>query len=108
LPDSSCNPYLATAAVIAAGLDGIEHRIDPGEPHNVNLYDLSPAQLKELGIGLLPQNLHEALLALEEDPVLCGALGPLASEFLTLKHMEWVEYMRHVSDWELKNYLEFS
>jgi len=108
LPDSSCNPYLATASVIAAGLDGIERGMDPGEPHNVNLYELSPAQLKELGIGLLPQNLHEALLALEQDKVLCDALGPLANEFLSLKHREWVEYMRHVSDWELKTYLEFS
>jgi len=107
LPDGACNPYLATAAVIAAGLDGIERNLDPGEPHNQNLYEMSPAQLKEAGIGILPQNLHEALIALEQDTVLCKALGPVADEFLRLKHMEWVEYMRHVSDWEVKNYLEF-
>ena len=107
LPDGSCNPYLATAAVIAAGLDGIENDLDPGKPHNVNLYDLSPAELKAEGIGILPQNLHEALQALEQDTLLCDALGPVAGEFLRLKHMEWVEYMRHVSDWELKSYLEF-
>ncbi len=107
LPDGSCNPYLATAAVIAAGLDGIENDLDPGKPHNVNLYELSPAELKGERIGILPQNLHEALLALENDTVLCDALGPVAGEFLRLKHMEWVEYMRHVSDWELKSYLEF-
>ncbi|WP_298217725.1 type III glutamate--ammonia ligase [Halothiobacillus sp.] len=107
LPDGSCNPYLATAAVIAAGLDGIEKNLDPGKPHNMNLYDLSPADLKNEGIEILPQNLHEALKALEEDAVLCAALGPVAAEFLKLKHMEWVEYMRHVSDWEIKNYLEF-
>ncbi len=107
LPDGSCNPYLATAAVIAAGLDGIDSKLDPGEPANCNLYDLSPAQLKERGIEVLPQNLHEALLALEQDSLLCEALGPIAGEFLKLKHMEWVEYMRHVSDWELKSYLEF-
>jgi glutamine synthetase len=107
LPDGACNPYLATAAVIAAGLDGIERELDPGEPHNQNLYALSPEELKAAGIEILPQNLHEALLALEKDTVLCKALGPVAGEFLRLKHMEWVEYMRHVSDWEIKNYLEF-
>ncbi|MHB1213828.1 MAG: type III glutamate--ammonia ligase [Thiobacillus sp.] len=107
LPDGACNPYLATAAVIAAGLDGIENDLDPGKPHNVNLYELSPDELKAAGIGILPQNLHEALLALEKDTLLCEALGPVAGEFLSLKHREWVEYMRHVSDWELKSYLEF-
>jgi len=107
LPDGACNPYLATAAVIAAGLDGIENDLDPGKPHNMNLYELSPAQLKAEGIEILPQNLHEALKALEADSTLCAALGPVADEFLKLKHMEWVEYMRHVSDWEIKNYLEF-
>lgn len=107
LPDAGCNPYLATAAVIAAGLDGIENRLDPGEPNNDNLYDYSPTQLRDAGIGLLPQNLHQALIALENDPVILGALGPAGEEFLRLKHMEWIEYMRHVSDWEIKSYLEF-
>jgi glutamine synthetase len=107
LPDGSCNPYLATAAVIAAGLDGIDRQLDPGEPHNVNLYDWTPAQLKAAGIGLLPQNLSAALDALEADSVVSTALAPLTDEFLSLKRMEWVEYMRHVSDWELKSYLEF-
>lgn len=107
LPDGACNPYLATAAVIAAGLDGIENDLDPGKPHNMNLYELSPEELTAEGIEILPQNLHEALLALEKDTLLCEALGPVAGEFLSLKHREWVEYMRHVSDWELKSYLEF-
>ncbi len=107
LPDAGCNPYLATAAVIAAGLDGVDNRLDPGEPNNDNLYDYSPAQLRDAGIGLLPQNLHQALVALENDPLVLGALGPAGEEFLRLKHMEWIEYMRHVSDWEIKSYLEF-
>ena len=107
LPDGACNPYLATAAVIAAGLDGIEQALDPGEPHNVNLYDLSPADLKKAKIGVLPQTLHEALRALEGDAVIRNALGVLADEFLRLKHMEWIEYMRHVSEWEVDHYLEF-
>ncbi len=107
LPDGACNPYLATAAVIAAGLDGIENKLDPGEPHNMNLYELSDAQLKKEKISILPQNLHEALTALEKDKVIRDALNPVADEFLRLKHMEWVEYMRHVSEWEMDSYLEF-
>jgi len=107
LPDGAANPYLATAAVIAAGLDGVKRKLDPGAPCNANLYDCSDAQLKEAGIGLLPQNLSAALDALEADEVICDALGPLAGEFLKLKRMEWLEYMRHVSEWEVKSYLEF-
>jgi glutamine synthetase len=107
LPDGACNPYLATAAVIAAGLDGIDRALSPGPASNENLYDWSPAQLKEHGIGILPQNLEKALDALESDRLICDALGPVADEFLKLKRMEWLEYMRHVSDWEMKNYLEF-
>lgn len=107
LADGSCNPYLAAAVAIAAGLDGIEKEIEPGEPHNVNLYDFSDAELKEKGIHTLPQSLKEAIDALESDQVIKGALGVLADEFISLKRMEWVEYMRHVSEWEVQRYLEF-
>lgn len=107
LPDGAANPYLATAAVIAAGLDGIDRKLDPGVPRNTNLYEWSEAQLAEAGIGLLPQNLGSALDALEADALVTGALGPVAQEFLKLKRMEWLEYQRHVSEWEVKQYLEF-
>jgi len=107
LPDGACNPYLATAAVIAAGLDGVDKNLAPGDPVNENLYDWTPSQLAEHGIGVLPQNLSQALDALESDHVIRDALGPVVDEFIKLKRMEWVEYMRHVSDWELKTYLEF-
>lgn len=107
LPDGSANAYLATAAVIAAGLDGVDREIDPGPPHNSNLYDWSPAQLAQAGIGLLPQNLGDALDKLEADHVICDALGPVAQEFIKLKRMEWLEYQRQVSEWEIKQYLEF-
>jgi glutamine synthetase len=108
LPDSGCNPYLVSAALIAAGLDGIDRKLDPGPAQNINLYELTPAQLKEKGIKLLPQSLNEAVDALEADPVICGGLGQdLAREFIRLKRMEWTEYSRHVSDWESKRYLEF-
>ncbi len=107
LPDGACNPYLVTTAVIAAGLDGVDRKLDPGAPRNTNLYKWSDAQLKEAGISLLPQNLGQALDALESDRLICDALGPVAGEFLDLKRMEWLEYQRHVSDWEIKQYLEF-
>jgi glutamine synthetase len=107
LADSSCNPYLAAAVAIAAGLDGIENQLDPGEPFNVNMYDYSLTELKEKGVHTLPQSLKEAIAALNADEVIKGALGDLADEFISLKEMEWVEYMRHVSDWEVQRYLEF-
>jgi glutamine synthetase len=108
LADSSCNPYLATAATIVAGLDGIDRKLDPGEPHNFNHYTLSTEQLREQGIGVLPQSLNEALNALEEDTLFRDQLGTaFLDEFIRLKRMEWVEYHRHVSDWEVQRYLEF-
>ena len=64
LIDSSANPYLATAGVIAAGLDGIDRKLDPGEPHNFNHYGLDETDLRSRGIKTLPQSLPEALDAL--------------------------------------------
>jgi glutamine synthetase len=108
LPDAGCNPYLVSAALIAAGLDGIDRKLDPGPPQNINLYQLSPEELAAKGIKLLPQSLHEAIDALDADAVIRDGLGPdLAREFLRLKRMEWTEYSRHVSDWESRRYLEF-
>jgi glutamine synthetase len=108
LPDGASNPYLTTAAVIAAGLDGVKRELSAGPGTADNLYDYSPAQLKQHGIGILPQNLNEAIRAFEEDSVIREALGSsLSEEFIMLKDMEWVEYMRHVSDWEIKRYAEF-
>jgi glutamine synthetase len=108
LPDGSCNPYLATAGIIAAGLDGIKRKLDPGPANNTNLYELSPEQVAAQGIGILPQNLNDAIDAFAADAVLRDAVGQnLANEFIRLKRMEWVEYSRHVSAWETNRYLEF-
>jgi glutamine synthetase len=108
LPDSACNPYLVSAALIAAGLDGIDRKLDPGPAQNINLYQLSPEELSAKGIKLLPQSLNEAIDALAADEVICDGLGQdLAREFIRLKRMEWTEYSRHVSDWESRRYLEF-
>lgn len=108
LPDSGCNPYLVHAAIIAAGLDGIERELDPGEPLNINLYDLTPEELIAKNIDILPQNLGEAVAALEADNLLTEALGSeLMKEFIQLKRDEWIDYSRHVSDWEIQRYGEF-
>ncbi len=108
LPDGSCNPYLATAAILAAGMDGVRRKLDPGKPNNTDLYRCSPEELQQQGIGLLPQNLAEAIDAFAADDVVRGALGDaLAAEFIALKRMEWIEYSRHVSAWETDRYLEF-
>lgn len=107
LPDGSCNPYLATAAILAAGMDGVRRNLDPGEPNNTDLYQCTREDIGNAGIGVLPQSLAEAIDALEADEVVSGALGPaLAKEFIALKRMEWTEYSRSVSGWETDRYLE--
>lgn len=108
LPDAGCNPYLVSAAIIAAGLDGIERELDPGKPCNENLYALGLDEIAARGIETLPQSLKEAVDALEADPLFRDTLGKeIVDEFIKLKRMEWVEYSRHVSDWEINRYAEF-
>jgi len=105
LPDASANPYLATAALVAAGLDGIERELDPGPECTDDLFALTLAQVRERGVGLLPQSLGQAIDALEADEVLCAALGAtLSAEFIRLKRDEWSAYARHVGTWELERY----
>jgi glutamine synthetase len=108
LPDGSCNPYLTTAAILAAGMDGVNRKLEAGAPINENLDEWTPEQIAKRGIRLLPQNLAQALDALEQDEVIKSALGAdLAAEFLKLKRMEWIEYSRHVSEWERDRYVDF-
>jgi glutamine synthetase len=108
LPDAGCNPYLVHAAIIAAGLDGIDKQLDPGEPMNINFYAMEREECRRRGIGILPQNLDEAINALEADPLFSEALGEqIVNEFIKVKRMEWTEYSRHVSDWEVRHYAEF-
>lgn len=108
LPDTGANPYLVHAAIIAAGLDGITRKLDPGKAQNRNLYAMTPAMCQQEGISLLPQNLKEAVDALEADALLRESLGvALVDEFIRVKRQEWHEYHRHVSEWETRRYLEF-
>ncbi|WP_376788634.1 glutamine synthetase family protein [Thermoflexus sp.] len=103
--DPACNPYLAFAAMLAAGLDGIERRLPLPPPVEEELFPMESAELEARGIQRLPATLGEALEALEADEVIQEALGPLAAErFLEAKRLEWDAYCRHVSAWEIDRY----
>jgi len=106
-PDPSCNPYLAFAALIHAGLDGIERGLDCDDPVRENIYEFDEAKREEYGITTLPTNLGEALDALESDEVVQDALGEHVYEnFVEAKTQEYDDYRVDVSDWELDRYLE--
>lgn len=105
LPDTSTNPYLVSAALIAAGLDGIERSLVLPDAVEYDLFELNRLEIAERGLALLPQNLGHALDALAADPVITAALGPLLSQqFIDLKRAEFTAHARHVSDWELQRY----
>jgi glutamine synthetase len=104
--DGAANPYLAITVTLAAGLDGIERRIDPGPANLDNLYELSEQELIRRGIGFLPSTLREALTALEQDDVVKTSLGSAyADYYLRVKSDEWRNYHESVSQWEIDNYL---
>ena len=102
---AGCNPYLALAAYLAAGLDGIKNQIDPGEPNLENMYQRSVAEVQQQGVGILPQSLHEAIEELRQDDVIQSALGVIAGELIDLKTREWATYDQQVTPWELESYL---
>jgi len=105
-PDPTCNPYLAFAAILAAGLDGINKSIDPGEPVDQNVYHLSESERQSLGIKTLPANLKEALDFLEEDKVIREALGEhVFDNIMRLGMMEWEAYNTFVHPWEIERYI---
>ncbi len=101
------NPYLGIAGFIAAGIDGIERRLDPGDPKiGRNMYETPLDDARREGLQFLPQTLSEALDVFEQDKVVQGALGEgLAAEFLRIKRGEWVRYHNDVSRWEVDQYL---
>ena len=106
-PDPSCNPYLAFAALIHAGLDGVERDLDCPDPIRENIYEFDEAKREEYGIDTLPGSLSEAVSELEADEVVQDALGPHVSEkFIEAKKQEAADYRLDVSQWELDRYLE--
>ena len=105
-PDPTCNPYLAFAVMLEAGMDGIKNKIDPGEPTEINIYDLSEEERDEQGIELLPSSLWEAYHTFETNEVMKEALGEhIFNAFLDSKYEEWDEYRVQVFGYEQKKYL---
>ena len=106
-PDPSCNPYLAIAVMLHAGLDGIENDLEAPGPVRENIYEFTEADREERGIDTLPTTLGQAIAALQEDDVVLDALGPHVSEkYVQAKTQEYTEYLASVSEWELDRYLE--
>jgi glutamine synthetase len=101
------NPYLGIAGFIAAGMDGIERELDPGEPQiGRNMYETALEDAQREGLRFIPQSLSEALDEFERDEVVQSALGPeLAAEFQRVKRQEWVRYHNAVGQWEVDQYL---
>jgi len=105
--DPSCNPYLAISAQLAAGLDGIKKKIDPGNPVMVDVYELSSREKREMGIGELPTTLRDALDHLATDEVLQKVLGShIFDAFMELKIDEWNQYCLYITPWEFMKYFD--
>lgn len=105
-PDATCNPYLAIAVCLAAGLDGIRNKVMPPKKVDKNLFEMSRKQLEEEGIESLPSSLIDAVHALQEDAFMQEVLGKhISDKFIEYKKEEWSEFRKHVSNWELEHYL---
>ncbi|HOE52207.1 MAG TPA: glutamine synthetase family protein [Methanomassiliicoccales archaeon] len=105
-PDPAGNPYLQFAVMLAAGLDGIKNRLSPGEPIEKDIYHMSPEDRRRHRIEDLPMNLGDALDVLAESKVMKEALGEhIFNHYLHIKGLEWDEYRKHVTDWEIQRYL---
>lgn len=106
MPDPSCNPYLAFAAMLEAGLDGMKNKIDPGEPTEIDVFAKSMDELQTMGINTLPSSLWEAYHALEKDEVVKSTLGDhIYTQFMDIKKKEWDNYRIQVFNYELEKYL---
>ena len=106
IPGADCNPYLALAVQLAAGLDGLRHEIDPGPPVDTNVWELSEEERARYGMETLPANLFEAVEELSADRVLREALGEhIYRNYTSAQKKEWAEYIAQVTEWELDKYL---
>jgi len=105
-PDPACNPYLTFAAMLHAGLEGVEKKYKFNSPMEQNLYHLSDAERAKLGITSLPSTLGEAIGEFENSPLMRKALGDhIYERYIDLKKAEWEEYRIQVTKWEMDRYL---
>jgi glutamine synthetase len=106
--DMATNPYLGAAMMLAAGLEGIERGLDPGDPIPHNMYLQTDEELRAAGVTTLPRTLLEAVEAFDADPLSEQVMGPaLKQSYVELKKTEWWDYHNAVSEWELDRYLTF-
>jgi glutamine synthetase len=105
-PDPSCNPYLAFAVMVAAGIDGVRRKLDPGGPVNKNIFAMSHREKRRLRIDDLPTDLRDALAAMKKDPLIREVLGDhIFMHFLEAKEAAWADYSATVHAWEVDRYL---
>ena len=105
-PDPTCNPYLALAVCLAAGLDGIENGLTPPAEITENIFAMDDAARAARGVESLPGTLKEAIDAMEADALVCETLGShVTTQYVEGKRREWDAYRTHVSDWEIGKYL---
>jgi glutamine synthetase len=108
-PDPSCNPYLTFAALLHAGLEGIERGYELPPPIERNLYDLTEAERQAMGVEHLPESLGEAVEEMAGSEFLNAALGPhIFERYVALKREEWLDYRVQVTPWEIEQYLATS
>ncbi|HHV99342.1 MAG TPA: type I glutamate--ammonia ligase [Clostridiaceae bacterium] len=106
-PDPACNPYLALAVILSAGLDGIENKIQPPMPVNKNIYDMSEVQRSEEDIDSLPGSLKEAVDEMVKSELIRESLGEhIFTKYVEAKYREWNDYRVRVTQWELDQYLK--
>lgn len=106
-PDASANPYLALAVCLAAGMEGIREKILPPKEISQNIFELNEEEKKALGIECLPGSLMEAVEEFEKDAFIQKVLGEeLSQKFIKAKKAEYDRYRSHVSEWEMKEYLQ--
>lgn len=105
-PDPTCNPYLAFAVMLRAGLDGIKNKIEPGESITRNVFELTEDERTQMGIGALPGNLKEATDEMKQSEFVRSALGDhVFDQYIIAKTAEWDNYKARVHQWELDTYL---
>ncbi len=106
--DPSTNPYFAFSAILTAGLDGIKKKLDPGDPVDKDVYEMSESEKKAAGIRQLPTTLRDALDILETDSLMKEVLGThLYDKFIDYKNSEWNQYCLYVTPWEIMKYLDY-
>ena len=105
-PDPTANPYLAFAACLAAGLEGIRQELPLAPSVDINVSALTDEERRALDIERLPKTMCDAVDALEQDPFIIDMMGePVAKQYIATKRKEWNTYRRQVTEWEIKEYL---